>query len=84
MLSFSSLPHESKSNLVEKNWGKLSCYDKKTKTKKQIKGHEITKVFLSMQEVSKNSLGVESPVDGVHTGGEWERGQSIYFLLIVF
>lgn len=42
------------------------------------------KTFLSVHRVNKNSLSVESPVDGVYTGREWECGQPIDFLFIVF
>lgn len=54
------------------------------KINKWNKGHEIIKTFLSIHKVDKNSLGVESPVHGVYTGREWECGQPIYFLFIVF
>lgn len=79
MLSFSSLPQESRSNL-----GKSGKVTLNIKRKNIIeKAREIIKTFPKIVKANKNSLGVKSPVDGVDTGREGERGQPVDFLLVV-
>lgn len=70
MLSFSSLPHESKSNLSG------------SKTRKMVINMKITGKIQG--EKCMNSLCVDSTVDGVHTRRKGECGKAVYFLFIGF
>lgn len=68
ILSFSSLPQESKSNLCRKEKGHVN------------RVHQVN----SGVEAELNRLCVEASLDGVHTRREGERGQTVDFLLVGF
>lgn len=73
MVSLSSLPHESKSNLLRAE--KRDVYRLRVNQQAVI-------VYCYVGLI--NSLSVEPSVDGVHARWEGECRESIYFFFIVF